>query len=64
MATGLLLLLATLALGADALKPQTYDLMQLAIEANAQAWEAFLDNIPVRPFTTMQHIIRGHAADL
>ncbi len=51
MATGLLLL-AMLALGANALTPQTYDLMQLAIDTNAQAWATFLDSIPVRCLIT------------
>ncbi len=51
MATGLLLL-AMLALGADALTPQTYDLVQLAIETNPQAWETFLGSIPVRLLIT------------
>lgn len=52
MATGLLPLLAMLALGADALTPQSYDLVQLAMETNAQAWETFLDSIPVRHLIT------------
>ena len=62
MATGLLLLLAMLALGADALTPQTYDLVQLAIEANPQAWETFLDSVPVRLLSTVLHHTQGQAA--
>ena len=60
MSTCLLLMLALLALGADALSPWDFDLVQLAVETNPKAWSTFLENVPVRPSSPMPpHTMTG-----
>ena len=47
MAVSLALLMTMLALGADALEPNKYDVMQLAAITNPDAWRNFTQDVPV-----------------